>query len=271
MGEGPVTLRLGLVSDLHVDVRDQPPISLPECDVLLISGDVGNSLGAVQKFLSRASRRTEIPLILHVDGNHEHYSNAPQGRTVRATQERLTSLMPPRCAYLPALGSAALAPRVYAVGVCGWYCFELYDEPREKARERWREQMNDDYWIGFTDMSDDPQPWDLARADAAHVRGQMELRLQEDPEARFVISTHTVPHRELLHKAPMFLSTNPFYVNTHMEAVAEEFSDRIILWTYGHTHFRGDRTLENGVRYLANPRGYPDENPSWKPHVEEID
>lgn len=32
----------------------------------------------------------------------------------------------------------------------------------------------------------------------------------------------------------------------------------------GHTHFAGDKDI-NGVRCICNPKGYPGENPAWKP------
>lgn len=261
-------MRIGVTSDLHADISSQPPIVLPECDALVVAGDCANSLGATEKLLSRFSRRSEIPLILTVDGNHEHYSNAPQGRTVAQTMRRLDELSPPRCVYLPANPPVRLAPHLYAVGRCGWYSFDLHDEPLESAARRWVDMMNDDKWIGFSTM-DQPQPWEWADQHEQELRSAMKWILEGEPEARFVVVTHTVPHGELLHKHPKFQATNPFYVNCHMESLAKDFGDRIVLWVYGHTHFRGEREID-GVRYLANPRGYPGENPTWEPVVVEI-
>lgn len=268
-------MRLALVSDLHVDFRGQPHLKIPDCDVLLVSGDTANDPQSAVDYLRRLSKRNHGLRILFSDGNHEHYDNVAAGRTVRQTQKMLEELAPPTCTYLPAHGSftAYYCPaHLYFVGRNGWYSFDLTDEPRESQESRWKRVMNDDKCIGFSGTVGhlhQVQPWTLARNHTLDLALAIHDTITLDPDARFVVSTHTVPNRDLLHKGPQFISTNPFYVNCHMERLAAKYRDRIVLWTYGHTHFSGDRTID-GVRYLANPRGYPRENPSWQPHVEEI-
>ena len=263
-------MRICLASDLHVDVgSSRPPISWPKCDVLLISGDVANSVGETINTLRKISLRTEIPMILHVPGNHENYSNTAAQRTVLDTSHRLAELMPPRCLSLNAHGAVQIGSSLYAVGATGWFCLLSEETERQTLYDRWRAVMNDDRYIGFSAI-EQPLPHELALSEASFLEELMLEKMEEDPDAHFVVSTHYAPRRELLSQHPRFLATNPFYVNTHLEGVAERLGTRIVLWTYGHTHFRGTRHV-GGVTYIANPRGYPGENPGWEPLVEEIE
>jgi predicted phosphodiesterase len=259
-------MRVCVASDLHVDVTGQAKITWPEADLLIVAGDTGNSIGAVHRCYRRIASRENYPRALVVDGNHEHYSNAPQKRTVDDTMSRLRNHMPPGFTFLPHSRHERVGDH-YFLGACGWYSFDLHGEVADNE-DAWPRLMNDDRWIGFSAI---PQLGPRLRAvrDAARLAGTMDGIVVQDPEARFVLVTHTVPHRELLHKHPKFHVTNPFYVNCFMEAVARDHASRIDLWIYGHTHFRGERSVD-GVRYLANPRGYPRENPTWEPVVVEL-
>lgn len=260
-------MRLCVASDLHCDIPGQPKIIWPEADALIVAGDTANSIGEVAKCYRRIAARESFPKAFVVDGNHEHYSNAPQGRTVDETMERLRSHMPRGFQFLPHLGMEQLDHHLFAVGACGWYSFDMHGEVSDNE-DAWQRLMNDDRWIGFTKI-EQIGPRLRAARDATRIARKMEEMVLEDPEARFVVVTHTVPHRELVHKHPKFHVTNPFYVNCFMESVAADHASRIALWIYGHTHFRGERVLD-GVRYLANPRGYPRENPTWEPVVVEV-
>jgi Icc-related predicted phosphoesterase len=84
-----------------------------------------------------------------------------------------------------------------------------------------------------------------------------------------VVVTHHAPHRELLQKNPnpRWTSLNGSYANTMMESIRDK---RIKAWCFGHTHDRQDRVID-GVRYINNARGYPNENPGWMPAEIEIE
>ena len=255
--------KICVASDLHYDIPGQDPVAWPqpgEVDVVVIAGDTANDIGTAVKALRKISRRTAAP-VLWVDGNHEHYSNAPQGRTVARTMQRLAELCPESCIFLPAHGVVTIAGLRF-VGRNGWYDGR---SPRGIEREEryWREAMNDDRWIGFTAM-EQPKPWDLARRDA----DDLDALLRDSPGTTVVV-THTSPHRSTLSRALEHLSTNPFYVNTHMERVLWSHGGKVPLWIHGHTHLTGMSDVE-GTTVVRNPRGYPRENPRWQPVVLEV-
>ena len=43
----------------------------------------------------------------------------------------------------------------------------------------------------------------------------------------------------------------------------------ILVWNHGHSHAPADKIVD-GVRTICNPRGYPGENPLWKPLTIEV-
>lgn len=256
-------MKICFVSDLHQDIGHQPLIKWPEADVLVVAGDTANSLGEVVKFFQKLQRKSPYPHVLTVDGNHEHYSNAPTERTVEETRSRLVELLPPSVTFLPAHDSVKIGD-LHFVGRNGWYSFDYAGDPIAN-RAIWREEMNDCKWIGFDKLLQ-PPPWELAEQDAMIVTAEIASIIAREPDAKIIVITHTAPHRDLINSDPRFLRTNAFYVNTWMQRVLEDFGSNIVLWQYGHTHFRTEKMI-NGVYCIANPRGYPSENPSWEPIV----
>jgi Icc-related predicted phosphoesterase len=261
-------MKICFVSDLHADIGSQPSIQWPDADVLIIAGDTANSLGEIDNFFRKNSRKWTFPDVVTVDGNHEHYSNAPQRRTVAQTNDRLAELLPQGVHFLPSMGAVKIGD-YYFIGRNSWYSFDSSGDPINN-RAIWRQEMNDDKWIGFYKLDEDqnfqPQPWELAERHAFEIRQLIVDTIEADPAAMFVVVTHTAPHREMLIQRPEYLRTNPFYVNTRMEQVMTDFSERIVVWAHGHTHHRSEKTL-NDVYVVANPRGYPGENRGWEPVV----
>lgn len=257
--------RICFVSDLHTDMGSQPGIQWPEADVLVIAGDTANSIGEVQKFVQKNQKRWSFDELLFVDGNHEHYSNAPQGRTILDTIGRIGELVP-ELTMLPLVDYHKVG-NLYFIGRNGWYSVDAAGDP-EANKIRWREVMNDNRWVGFDQLNIAP-PWERAITDAGIVAHRIQSVLHDDPSAKFVIVTHTAPCRETLSQLPQHLLDNSFYANLHMERVMERYRSCIVAWCHGHTHYRQEK-LVHGIPVIVNPRGYPGENPSWEPVVYDL-
>jgi len=206
--------------------------------------------------------------VVVVDGNHEGYSNAPQNRTVEQTIDRLRALVPSNVVVLGHHQPHVEIGGVHFVGCNGWYSCDIVGDPIGN-RDRWREEMNDCRWIGF-DAIKQPMPWERAILDADLMRRTIEhVRGSGQP---IVAVTHTAPHRDMVHWTitdKAWDDSNAFYVNSHMSKVLEDHGDAITIWYNGHTHFRSERTI-HGVYCLANPRGYPRQNPAWEPVVLDV-
>src|SRR3546814_15448953 len=77
-----MTFKYSLVSDLHLD-HPQPKTPPLEQNVIVV-GDCGNGLVGLN-YLNKLKR--EGHFVFAVDGNHEHYANAAQGRTVEMLEQ----------------------------------------------------------------------------------------------------------------------------------------------------------------------------------------
>src|SRR3546814_8352208 len=76
-----MTFKYSLVSDLHLD-HPQPKTPPLEQNVI-VAGDCGNGLVGL-KYLNKLKRKGHF--VFAVDGNHEHYANVAQGRTVEMAE-----------------------------------------------------------------------------------------------------------------------------------------------------------------------------------------
>jgi Icc-related predicted phosphoesterase len=261
-------MKICFVSDLHCD-HSQPPVEWPEADVLVIGGDTANTVGGVLKLVGKVAKRYRHVVI--VDGNHEHYSNAPQGRTVEQTIEAIRVQLPENVHMLghhqPRVLLDGPNGPVWFVGCNGWYSFDMAGDPIEN-RSIWKDFMNDNRWCGFETI-EQTQPWDRAVEDAAMMQKALDEIADEGKDTPIICVTHTAPHRNMVEWTadPGWNRSNSFYVNSHMQRVLESDSgQRTTFWYNGHTHHRRERMIGK-VYCLANPRGYPTENPSWEPVV----
>lgn len=256
-------MRICLVSDLHVDIGQQPELVLPEADVLCVAGDTANSAAGVLRFLDSIKGKYEH--VLFVDGNHEHYFNATLEHTVDETNSQLLNIANEFGAvFLSARTESLKIGDLYFVGRNGWYSFDYAGDP-EYNKIIWPNEIQDNRFVGFGQI-EQTQPWDLAVQHAAEINSMIAHTLADDPDARFVVMSHVAPHRQLVSQDPRFIRSNPFFVNTHFDRVLEHYGKNIEVWQYGHTHFRTEKVID-GTYCIANPRGYPSENKNWEPVV----
>ena len=101
---------------------------------------------------------------------------------------------------------------------------------------------------------------------------QIKVSKEENPDNKIIVVTHHVPLHELACKGPGIDNFyDPYFVNVDFRA-----NNRILgmnklidVWCCGHTHYFFDRTI-NDIRFVCNPRGYPEERTdikTFKPYV----
>jgi len=238
-------MRYTLVSDLHLN-HPQPKTPRFDTDLVVVAGDCANGLEGLKYLNNKIIKRGHT--LFALDGNHEHYSNRSQKRTLDETETQFFQ----GCNQTGILDIAE--EKIRFLGRNGWY--QVSDE------RHWLGYMNDGLWSGSSaEVIND--------AMSRHAEWMAEQLSQLPKEWRAIVVTHTAPTIETLDPRYIGSDGNDYYWSPAMWEVLNQFNDRIAVWNHGHTHAPADKII-NGVRVVCNPRGYPRENPDWKPKVIEV-
>ncbi len=235
-------MKFTLISDMHVDFpQKKTPYDLFENNVI-VAGDTANGLEGL-KFLDKLKRKGFN--VLACDGNHEHYANVSQNRTPEETSVRFRE-------KFPGFGELDGVPVILRNG---WYVCS--DE------QSWQQYMNDSKRC----MLNKAQVNTRAYNDYTSIYQQ--LQEWKDYQLKGIVVTHTAPCTATLDPKYAGQFSNEWYWNPYMEDLLKEFSEQILVWCHGHTHASQDKIV-HGVRVVCNPRGYPGENPEWRPASIEV-
>lgn len=258
-------MKLTIVSDLHIDINNQSAImDWSARDVLIVAGDTSNSANKTANFLNEMLNFYKY--VVYVDGNHEHYSNNFYSQTHK------TDTIENNLKYLDSLtepGVIRLSSDKYFdygdyrfIGCCGWYTFDYYSNDLNKSLELWQMYSNDWHQIYKKGSLKQMLPHGLAKNQSEKILEQIK---STPSDKKIIVVTHTVPHKKMLDYRPQdsfWEETSSFYYNSHNQKILED--ENVMMWINGHTHLNKSMEI-NGTVCICNPRGYPSENPSWKP------
>lgn len=236
-------MKFTLVSDLHADFPHGGKYPYEDMeDVVIVAGDTTNGLEGL-RFLNKMKNKGHR--VYATLGNHEHYANISSGRDIYETAARFRE-------EFPSYTEEEEFPIVLRTG---WYT--VTDELI------WRNYMNDSKRM----VVDADTMNKFAQQDALFIR--RELEQWRDHQYKGIVVTHMAPCQETLDPKFEGQFSNEWYWNPLLSPLLNEFKDQILVWCHGHTHAFADREV-GGVRVVCNPRGYPGENPRWKPYSIEI-
>jgi predicted phosphodiesterase len=234
------------MSDLHVEFR---PIQLPEpslYDVAVLAGDINIKGRSSDWAGDHFSKETVL-----VGGNHEFYKSS--------WDKTLKQLRNPRQAHIHFLEQQSLIlDGVRFLGCTAWADFEGTGNSPLAMLEA-RALMNDYKLIRVEPQYRTLVPQQTRRI-AQESRKWLRQELERPFEGRTVVVTHFPP---LMSFVPDY-GTHPHLRACYGNNWPEFLDMKIDLWIFGHTHFSVDETI-NGIRFLSNPRGYPDEEVDFNP------
>lgn len=239
--------KYSLISDMHVDFpQPKTPYNLLEENVI-VAGDTSNGLLGL-KFLQKLENKGFK--VFACDGNHEHYANVSQGRTIESTETSFRQSFPT---------ITDIDDKLSIICINGWY--------QVTSPEAWFGYMNDGRFSVGEDL------WEAAKIvnsySAFHANFLNDM-LESFFDRKFIIVTHTAPCIETLDKRFENHYSNEWYWNPFMRQILSEHRDKILVWNHGHTH-KSNEAVVDGVRIVCNPRGYPGENLNWEPLTIEVD
>jgi predicted phosphodiesterase len=243
-------MRAWIFSDLHLDVNKWTFAlpRTPDCDVVLIAGDLCERASLALKWL--AARKIEVPVV-YVPGNHDFYGTKIEDEIVLART------------FAKDFGIHFLNGNVFdfttrggerarVMGATLWTDYRL-------AGETWKTPAMLAARIG---MSDHVLIRSRARGGAAF--------LPSDAEQRCAAAVAWLDHMlnvqpfdgttiVVTHHAPSVRSIHPSYHGKLLNAAYASNLDDLVgkcdLWVHGHVHHRFDYRIGCG-RVICNPLGY---------------
>jgi Icc-related predicted phosphoesterase len=252
-------MKLWVLSDLHLTTFERtlhtlPEVipSIPEADLAVIAGDVGDGIETSAVWLAEHVR-PHMP-VLWILGNHEFYGGwFKTSRDLarrRAAELGLTLLD----------DEVAVIGGVRFVGSTLWTSYDLYANGDEAIR---REHMFYARHYLADHRHIDLEAGKMDRFLPAHAREQyLESRawLERVLSERFIGDTVVVTHH-----APSTKSVAPLYRGDPLTPAFVSNLDELIVkhqpryWIHGHTHSSFDYRIGQ-CRVICNPRGYGREN-----------
>ncbi|MBE7200722.1 MAG: metallophosphoesterase [Parafilimonas terrae] len=257
-----MTIRIWILSDLHIDGTPWTPERLPEHDVCIVAGDVRDglvrSIGWLAEHIVPRS-----PSVIYTPGNHDFYNSRWQSELARGRDAAAAAGI-----SLLAVGEVIHRDGVRLVGATLWTDYGVQGEPwraismaaagdrlggmRDHRRIK-RRLLN-----GETNSF---RPQDAAIVHADQL-GRIRRVLAEPHEGPTVVVTHHAPHpRSLLHGYPTVAIDGAYASDLTRDLEGPGAPD---LWIHGHIHASRDYTV-GGTRIIANPRGHPGENLGFDP------
>lgn len=257
-------MRFRLLSDLHLEFEDRTedytPIPLDDDaeTVLILAGDIGVGLGAVE-FLQRMCDR--FYQVVYILGNHEYYNNEAN-KLLKRWDAFADTEAPDNFIYLNddwrliADPNDPKAPKTRIVGGTLWTDFDGGDYFAMNAAQQ---GMND---FNCVKIKEGPSAgggyrkrrWLPADAIRAHKKTLFTITetVRVPHDGPTVVVTHHLPHPLCIGAQFKGDRLNSAYMSNLDEHIEKYDID---VWCHGHTHDNVDVEV-HGTRILCNPRGY---------------
>lgn len=246
-----MALRIGVLSDIHLELLGKYPFVLPDSDVLVLAGDIFNDIASskdVNEFYRKIDEQS-YRAIIQVNGNHEFWFM--KNKTfMDAFKEKQNNPV-----------EVTVVDDVAFVSLTLWPGLRAYSSIYT---------TNDVYNIpGFS-----PEimfQWhDCEQKELLRIADMMVDAKREGSIRAWVVVSHYSPtsftkraeysHHRFIQSEPMF------YVP--MDKFIEEYNPDA--WIFGHTHSSFDGLYPTGTRLVSNPLGYPKNTPIGHENIDFI-
>jgi len=251
-----MTLKIQILSDLHVDVYPIKPITIAsDVDAVVVAGD---TCEGVLKAFEQLRRFVPISIpIVMVLGNHEYYRRFVPNELAAALEQA-----PAFNSYILENNTVTLGTGagVRFVGATLWTDYRVLGEHRQAAAmNTCAKGMNDHRLIGWQ-----KNPWRRFRPqEAARLHEQSKAFIAETLAISFrgptVVVSHHAIHWNSIH--PQFRSDllTSAFLSDQSELIE---ACQPTMWIHGHVHNSSDYYVGQ-TRIVCNPHGYGTENPEF--------
>ncbi|NIB41601.1 metallophosphoesterase [Pseudomaricurvus alkylphenolicus] len=247
-------LRIAILSDIHSEFHPQgwlpPMLQETECDVLVLTGDIGMGDGTIE-FVTRVAEIKSDTSILWVAGNHDFYGQDydRQLSQYRSAFSNFDNVYFLECDTVTIQG-------VTFLGATLWTGFDTLGEHSIGPGMQVAGAAIADF---FRIEKQDGRRL-FTPADAAALfktsRQWLAQTLESCEPGKTVVVTHFPPLRVARHAGfPEDLMSTYFQANC--ESLIERYQPA--LWIYGHNHWSDEHQVGR-TRLVSNQLGYPGED-----------
>ena len=256
-------MRCWILSDLHRDIGlPWQPSRIPDADVAIVAGDVGQGLVDSIGWLAAVIR--PHMRVVFVAGNHEFYRTAYAG-------ELALGRMAARNQDIDFLeDDTAVIDGVAFHGCTLWTDYRLDGDAQQgSAMDKARRGLNDHRLITWTRQPRwlrfrPEEALTLHRASRAFLVNALGPGAYAgSPRPTRIVVSHHAPSAGSIAKAFQGDALNPAFASC-LDTLIDEGEPT--LWVHGHTHSGFDYRI-GATRVLCNPKGYHRENARFDPEL----
>ena len=266
-------MKIGILSDLHMDFGRIKPLESVGEDVLVLAGDIDVGLKH-RVWVEQVARLDESRQVVMVAGNHEFYGgwrektsgsrgSVRKGQDMQSVLARWRRVAEQTQNFHFLESETVVIDGVRFLGTTLWTDFRLCGDSAE-VKSLARVGMNDFRAIAFNDgLRLNPE---LAERLHHEAREWLERQLHVPFDGPTVVVTHHAPSKRSTEKyvAPTGEESDP--LSPCYASNLDDLARLADLWVHGHVHYSYDYTIGD-CRVVCNPRGYAqsESNPEFDP------
>lgn len=242
------TVRIRVLSDLHLEFRDYSPLEV-DCDVVVLAGDVHIKARGVEW----ASQAFPNQQVIYVCGNHEYYNGHLQNTLgkMRAASNGHVKVLEQEVAIVSGVrflcATAWTDYRATGMELAAKNkAIDSMNDFRKIRCENYRRSRIKD----FEDIALETRSW-------------FKSELEEKFDGPTVVVTH---HAPLLKSVERNSALSPALYACYANAWDDLFTSQPALWIHGHSHAAVDYMHRN-TRVVCNPKGYPGQNTGYQDNL----
>jgi len=247
-------VKIGILSDLHIDLEDSDPVKILQgfveaveenkVDVVIIAGDVANDYKISLDFLQDLENTAGVRC-LFVPGNHDIWNEAHPDKTAWDIYHALEKF-PGNLAR----GPVALTDQWMVIGDLGWYDYS-FGSREYTAAEFDRMQIDDRLWQDKVKAV-----WGRSTlAIHRYFYTKLEKQLAAHKNKNIILVTHVLPLLEFTVQPPnhMWNYLNAFLGSRQYGELALKYAAAYSI--SGHVHYRRQIKHENTI-FICNCLNY---------------
>lgn len=263
-------MKVKILSDLHLDINSNTPLSLPDTDVFtIICGDISGHMSDTVNWINQNAKQG-----VFVEGNHIGYNN--KKHSIQYLQTELQKQFPIDSDISYLYDDYKVIGDYVFVGGILWTNYMLTGEPYVYYHKQIALQyMNDfkyNYYniLGNVNKENGLTVKKLSPTNCETMfyktKGIIREACEKFPDKKIIVITHHAPSEKSIsveystHKATASYASNlENFILDH---------PNIKLWCHGHIHSPSDYMIGD-CRVICNPRGYEkySENKNFNSHL----